>query len=122
VVDDDDDLRELLVDILREEGFEVRTARDGSEAMDVIALLPQHAAMLLDLSMPRVGGREVLHWLQSRPDLAHVAVCIVSGEAELLPGATLAIRKPLLIHQWVRIIEWLRERLETPAAARQPGF
>lgn len=113
VVDDDDDARDSVADMLRDEGFGVRTARDGYEALEAIALEPRPAAMVLDLSMPRMGGREVLSRLQGKGDLAKIPVCVLSGEllnaSELPLGATLAIPKPLLVHRLVQIVEWLRE-------------
>lgn len=113
VVDDDEDSRDSVADMLRDEGFDVRTASDGYEALERIALEPRPAAMVLDLAMPRMGGREVLSRLQGRADLAGIPVCVLSGElieaSELPLGATLAIPKPLLVHRLVQILEWLRE-------------
>ena len=113
VVDDDEDSRDSVADMLRDEGFDVRTACDGYEALERIALEPRPAAMVLDLGMPRMGGREVLSRLQGRGDLARIPVCVLSGElldaSELPLGAMLAIPKPLLVHRLVQILEWLRE-------------
>jgi CheY-like chemotaxis protein len=113
VVDDDEDSRDSVADMLRDEGFDVRTASDGYEALERIALEPRPAAMVLDLGMPRMGGREVLSRLQGQGDLANIPVCVLSGElldASQLPlGAMLAIPKPLLVHRLVQILEWLRE-------------
>jgi len=115
VVDDDEDTREVVAEILRDEGFRVRTACDGSEALELAARLPHPVAILLDLVMPGMGGREVLRRLRSQPDLANIPVCIVSGEAGFPPGANLAVRKPLLVHRLVRVLEWLREFCRAPS-------
>ena len=109
VVDDDDNAREVLAQILRDEGFHVRSARDGVEALGLAALPPRPVAMLLDLSMPRMGGGEVLRRLRARRDLASIPVCIVSGDNDVPPGANLAVRKPLFVHRLVRVLSWLRE-------------
>jgi CheY-like chemotaxis protein len=113
VVDDDEDSRDSVAEMLRDEGFDVRTACDGYEALERIALEPRPAAMVLDLGMPRMGGREVLSRLQGQGDLANIPVCVLSGElldASTLPlGAMLAIPKPLLVHRLVQILEWLHE-------------
>ena len=118
IVDDDEDARDSVADMLRDEGFDVRTACDGFEALQRISEQPRPAAMVLDLGMPRMGGREVLRRLQGQGDLASIPVCVLSGElldATQLPlGATLSIPKPLLVHRLVQIVDWLR----TCAAAR----
>jgi two-component system chemotaxis response regulator CheY len=109
VVDDDDDTREVVTEILRDEGFDVLGACDGHEALEFAARLPRPIAMLLDLVMPRMGGREVLRRLRGRSELKSLPVCIVSGEHDLPPGADLAVHKPLLLHRLVRVIAWLHE-------------
>jgi DNA-binding response OmpR family regulator len=61
VVDDDEDVREALVDALRFEGFLVESARDGREGL---AWLRDHSEtrwiVLLDLMMPVMNGRAFL--------------------------------------------------------------
>lgn len=64
IVDDDAEIRALLQDMLKEEGFHVGTARDGREALD---LLERESGwiILLDIMMPNVDGREVIRQLQT---------------------------------------------------------
>lgn len=68
IVDDDEEIRSLLEDMLMEEGFQVGTARDGQEALD---LLEQESGwiILLDIMMPNVDGREVIRRLQANQAL-----------------------------------------------------
>lgn len=68
IVDDDEEIRSLLQDMLLEEGFRVGTARDGQEALD---LLEQEGGwiILLDIMMPNVDGREVIRRLQASQKL-----------------------------------------------------
>jgi CheY-like chemotaxis protein len=63
IVDDDEEIRTLLQDVLTEEGFAVGIARDGQEALDLL----KHEGgwiILLDIMMPNVDGREVIRQLQ----------------------------------------------------------
>jgi len=68
IVDDDEEIRSLLQDMLIEEGFRVDTARDGQEALDLL----EHESgwiILLDIMMPNVDGREVIRRLQASQKL-----------------------------------------------------
>lgn len=67
VVDDDPDIRALIVQLLMLEGFEVATAANGQAALDHIAV-QEPQLVLLDLQMPLMSGWEVLaHLRQARP-------------------------------------------------------
>ena len=104
VVEDEDGVREVVVRMLERLGFDVIAAEDGVAALD---LLERHngslSAVLLDLSMPRMGGQETLYHLRERrPDLP---VVLMSGYTEqevaskLLDGSTGAVgflQKPFL--------------------------
>lgn len=68
VVDDDDDIRLVLQEVLTEEGFRVEGARDGTEALEI---LHQEGGwmVLLDLMMPHMNGWQVIQRLQQKPAL-----------------------------------------------------
>ena len=55
VIDDDEEVCKLLSAVLTDEGYEVFTARDGAEAIEVVRRRPPDL-ILLDLMMPRVSG------------------------------------------------------------------
>jgi CheY-like chemotaxis protein len=60
VVDDDDDLREMLADLLRRDGHEVRAARDGIEGLRALDdRYPQ--LVVTDVQMPRLDGCTMIH-------------------------------------------------------------
>lgn len=83
IVDDDEEIRTLLQDMLLEEGFQVGTARDGQEALD---LLERESGwiILLDIMMPRIDGREVIRQLQANETLrAHNRVALMSAGGRL---------------------------------------
>jgi CheY-like chemotaxis protein len=68
VVDDEEDIRQTLQFLLADEGYDVVTADDGEEALDLIPLLPSPAVILLDLQMPRLDGYGVLLDLAKHPE------------------------------------------------------
>ena len=62
VAEDSDDLREMLADALRGRGYEVHTAGDGAEVVQMLdAAAEMPAVVLLDLLMPRVSGGRAMH-------------------------------------------------------------
>ncbi len=63
VVDDDAEIRELLHDLLTDEGFRVNVASDGREALDILKR-EGGWVILLDLMMPRMTGQEVVERLK----------------------------------------------------------
>ncbi|MEE9225285.1 MAG: response regulator [Bacteroidota bacterium] len=80
VVDDEDALRTVLSSELVGEGYEVETAADGDEAMNVVQMKP-FDLVLLDIKMPKVDGFEVLKFLKSKyPD---IKVVMLTGFADL---------------------------------------
>ena len=80
VVEDDESLREALVEVLGDEGHEVRAAEHGAEALEILhgGLRPQ--LILSDLMMPVVDGEALLAACHADPDLASIPVCILSSD------------------------------------------
>jgi CheY-like chemotaxis protein len=68
IVDDDEEIRALLQDMLLEEGHQVDTARDGQEALDRLQR-EGGWVILLDIMMPNVDGREVIRQLEDNHSL-----------------------------------------------------
>src|SRR2546423_3087716 len=68
VVEDDGDIAEVLRRSLRLEGYEVRLAGDGVEALDESSLF-EPDAVVLDLGLPRLDGIEVCRRLRAGGDM-----------------------------------------------------
>jgi CheY-like chemotaxis protein len=66
VVDDNVDAAESMAIVLRLDGYEVRTAHDGEQAMRMAEEYRPHL-MLLDIGMPRMNGYEVARRLKETP-------------------------------------------------------
>jgi CheY-like chemotaxis protein len=78
VVDDDEEIRETLAELLGEAGYEVTTASGGQEALDELRRSLPHV-LVLDLMMPGVNGFDVLHAKEKDPSLASVPVIVISA-------------------------------------------
>ena len=78
VVDDEEAVRRLVFETLGEEGFDLREAVDGEEALAAIeARRPD--AVVLDLIMPRVDGFAVLDRLQANPETRLLPVVVLTA-------------------------------------------
>lgn len=78
VVDDDEDIVRVVRINLELEGFQVRTAYDGLEALEMaIAEPPQ--LVLLDIMMPRMDGLSALKRMRSHPSLAGTSVVLLTA-------------------------------------------
>jgi two-component system response regulator CpxR len=95
VVEDEQDIRETLRDILEMEGYRVRCACNGKEALDALAEMPRPLLILLDLMMPVMSGYELLQALRANDDLASIPVTVVSAVGDRLAEGTAVLRKPV---------------------------
>ncbi len=78
VVEDERYVARFLVYVLKEKGYEVQTAYDGAEALDAAAVF-RPDAVLLDLVLPKISGREVLGRLRSDPKFAGLKILLLTG-------------------------------------------
>jgi CheY-like chemotaxis protein len=79
VVEDIAAVRELVEVQLRLRGHAVRTARDGQDALDVIAAGGVPALVVSDVLMPRMDGFALAHRLRREPATAHVPIIFLSA-------------------------------------------
>jgi CheY-like chemotaxis protein len=79
VVDDNEALRENLAEALELEGYEVVVAADGPDALARLDEDPSIGIVLLDLMMPGMDGREVLHRIRQHPRLGALRVVLTTG-------------------------------------------
>ena len=66
VVDDDPIIRDMMVDMLEYEGFSLRVARNGLEALKVLRG-DEDYLVFLDVMMPTMSGKEVIEQLEADP-------------------------------------------------------
>jgi two-component system response regulator CpxR len=88
LADDDTELCDLLREYLEQEGFEVRLAHDGDEALDE-ARRPGVDAMVLDIMMPGMSGIEVLKELRRDSDLPVVMLTARGDDLDRILGLEL---------------------------------
>jgi CheY-like chemotaxis protein len=100
VVDDNEQVRQLLMLLLEDAGHEVTTCADGSHVLGA-SKAESPDIVLMDLNMPEVDGFTALRLLRDDASLRHIPVIMVtaSGHQELMGkarelGATDFIVKP----------------------------
>lgn len=116
IVDDSAIDRIIISNILSD--FELYTACDGIEAMDILHK-QEIDLIILDINMPRMNGFEVLHSLSVEPDLSKIPTLILTSYDEieneikgLELGAVDYVRKPLNLNS-------LRKRIEVHTNIRK---
>ncbi len=105
VVDDDDDIRGTLSELLGGERYDVRTACNGLEALallDEVGSRP--CVMLLDMMMPVMTGGELIEILDRNDHLDTVAVILLSARASSAPKARAVVQKPASLEQILRAV------------------
>jgi CheY-like chemotaxis protein len=83
VVEDDLDIGSILQLIFEGEGYQVRWAPRGSEALRLLATDPPDL-ITLDLNLPDVTGEEILKHLAQHPDLGRIPVVVLSAYTKRL--------------------------------------
>jgi DNA-binding response OmpR family regulator len=82
LVEDDTSLREALADALSAEGFEVRSAANGRDALAVLQRW-RPELILLDLLMPQMDGQHFRAEQRRIPALAAIPVIVLTAASEL---------------------------------------
>ena len=98
VADDDDLLRNLVKEVLEDEGFRVYEAENGEKALDIFWEHSEIALVILDIMMPKIDGLAVLEEIRERteiPVLMLTALGDSSSELSCLKkGANDFVSKP----------------------------
>jgi DNA-binding response OmpR family regulator len=124
IVDDEPNIVLSLEFLMKREGFEVRSAGDGEEALQMLAA-DRPDLMILDVMMPRKNGFEVCTEVRADPGLVTLPILMLSAkgrEAEtkkgLALGADAYITKPFSTHELVHQVNRLLGRETTVEPAR----
>jgi len=81
VVDDEPNVREYLATVLQDAGFNVVTAGDGAEALEIIRENPPDF-ISLDLIMPKKSGHKLLYELRKHKQWSRIPVLVVTAHAQ----------------------------------------
>ncbi|MGZ6194432.1 MAG: response regulator [Candidatus Binataceae bacterium] len=107
VVEDEEESRQALMQILELEGFSTVGASNGAEAMDYLHTSSRPCLIVLDLNMPVMNGRQLRAALRQVEELATIPVVVVSAQESFAAGdlgAVGAFRKPLDVDALVKVV------------------
>lgn len=127
VVDDNDAIRQLIRVNLELEGFEVVTAADGAECLDIVRRV-QPDVITLDVMMPRLDGLRTAARLRADPLTHSVPIVIVSActQADLRRGESAGVdgylAKPFDPAELVEVVRRLRDRSDPAGVGEADGF
>lgn len=108
VVDDDESIREAFRLALELADYDVYTAGDGLEGLELLKSIPTPCVILLDLMMPNMDGWAFAEALRTDPRMAGVAVVVVTafGErAQSFRGARAILQKPIGVAELLAAVE-----------------
>ena len=90
IVEDDMDIQELLREFLKEAGYEVTSASDGIEAMDMFAK-KKYDLILLDIMLPKIDGFGVCELVRKQSQVPIIMLTALGGEEEQIRGLDLQV-------------------------------
>lgn len=110
VVDDEQSIRELVRDILEEEGHRVTVAGNGIEALELITAGEVVDVVISDIRMPVMGGIKLLEKIRNQNPFPPAMIFVtgysdVTNEEAFAKGAAAYLRKPMSINELVKAVE-----------------
>ena len=100
LVEDSTSTRQIITDLLQKDGFVVKIARDGLEAIDILEKYSPDI-VILDIVMPRMNGYELCRTIRANNKTKNVPIVICSAKGEkfdiywaMKQGADAYIAKP----------------------------
>jgi CheY-like chemotaxis protein len=138
VVDDKEDNRAVLVDLLRPLGFDVVEAVDGGDGLQKATVF-QPDLILMDLLIPVMDGFEAIRQIRNSPELHQIKIIAVSAtvtqsvrQKALVAGCDGFLAKPVQMHELFDIVktqlelDWIYETVPEPVEghilSRVEGF
>jgi CheY-like chemotaxis protein len=112
IVDDEEPVRSFVAELLADDGYQVRLAMHGGQALDVVDKEPPDL-VLSDVMMPVLNGKELCQRLKARDDTRHIPVILMTSAGQKAvdgAGADAFIAKPFdlddleaLVRRWLPV-------------------
>jgi len=118
VVEDEPSIAEIATLYLRRAGYEVQTAKDGQEALELISdQMPD--LIVLDLMLPQIDGYELTRWIRDQSNVPIIMLTARRSEADRIAGLEMGaddyVVKPFSPQEMVsRVRAVLRRTMKSP--------
>jgi two-component system, OmpR family, response regulator len=121
VAEDDADIRRLVADFLRQNGYRVQTARDGREARRILGV-SRIDLLILDIVMPQEDGLSLCRKIRAESSVPIILLTARGSEVErvegLETGADDYLTKPFSVHELLARIRAILRRSRAVARSR----
>jgi chemosensory pili system protein ChpA (sensor histidine kinase/response regulator) len=114
LVDDDNDLRESVEQVLEGEGYLVLGARDGTEALARMRGISIPAVAVIDLMMPGMNGWELAKAMKADPALRNIPIIVISVKDRApVEGVDRVLNKPVTAEELLALVKEFLPRQTT---------
>lgn len=103
IVEDDDDLRTVVTDLLQQLGYQVAGAVNGRDALDYLRFNRPPALIVLDIMMPVMDGVEFCRRRLRDPALRAIPIFLFTARGQSIANvsAVRVLRKPLVVNEFI---------------------
>jgi CheY-like chemotaxis protein len=109
LVEDDAEIRTTIAEVLTDEGYVVRAAENGRDALEQLRTAPLPSLIILDLMMPVMNGVEFRREQLNDPSTADVPVLVMSADTNVRNIAKQLqapyIRKPVALGELLKVVD-----------------
>jgi two-component system, chemotaxis family, chemotaxis protein CheY len=113
IVDDDSELNQLLSRFLERHGYEVHSAGDALQALELLERVPDVGLVVTDLHMPHLDGMSFLQALQADPRRKGLPIVVITAYADdeqaelsMRRGAAFFLPKPVDFDHLLSLIKF----------------
>ncbi len=93
IIEDDDDIRQMISDVLEEEGYQTLQAANGVEGITTLRKHPEIGIIITDLLMPEKEGIETI--TEIRKDFPRLKILAISGGGICIPESYLSLARAM---------------------------
>jgi len=117
IVEDDDDLRIVVSDLLADLGYRVASAVNGRDALDYLRANRAPALIVLDLMMPVMDGVEFCRRRLRDPALRSIPIFLFTARGQSIANisAVRVLKKPLVVSEFIDAVRSVMPSAQAPS-------